>query len=160
MNGGCWPREGKEGGGGNGDSRVVIGQGDGGGATVAADGMGREGREEGMVVMLGEVVAVVVVKVADGGCEFVAFLPFEEELSNLFATALVGRGGLLLVLLLFLVLVVDRAETVLGIACLVFCLCVLGLQLPYALFFEWESFPAVAWEGVSVGRTCGAFTYQ
>jgi hypothetical protein len=95
------------------------------------------------VDMLEGIVAEVV-EVAHGSCEFVPFLPFKEELSNLFATTFIGWGRLLLVFLLFLVLVVDRAETVLGIASLVFCLCMLGLELPHTLFFEGESFPAVA----------------
>jgi hypothetical protein len=129
---------------------VVVREGDGGGTTMAANGVLRERREERLVVMmmegmLGEEgIVAVVVKAAYSCCELVAFLPFEEELSDLLATALIGWGGLLLVLLLFLVLVVDGTETVLGIARLVFCLCMFRLDLPYSFFFEWEGFPAVA----------------
>ena len=66
-----------------------------------------------------------------GDGEFFTLHAFKKKLGNVFTTPLIlGRNNRLL--LLFLVLVVHRAETVIGIHLLVLCLCMFCLDLPDA----------------------------
>lgn len=71
------------------------------------------------------------VKSANSSCELVALLALKKQLSHFFATTLVvwGSHGLLLLLLVF---IVNRAETVLGVYLFMLRFSVLGLHFPYA----------------------------
>jgi hypothetical protein len=84
------------------------------------------------------------IKIADSCSELVSLLPFQEQLRDGFASAFVFGSDNSLILLLVLILVVDRAETVLGVACFVVGFCVLRLDFPYTLLLQGERFPAVA----------------
>jgi hypothetical protein len=75
------------------------------------------------------------VKIANGGRQFVALLPFEKQLSDFFASALIVDSWELFFLFLVLVLVVHRSETVVRVPGLVLRLGVLRFDFPYTLLF-------------------------
>jgi hypothetical protein len=82
------------------------------------------------------------IETLDSGSEFFTLHTFKKKLGNVFATPLIlSRNGRLW--LLFLVLVVHRAETVIGIHLLVLGLCVFCLYLPDAPLVQRQSAPAV-----------------
>lgn len=84
------------------------------------------------------------VELADSSGEIFALHPVKKELSNLFTTAFVLHSGNSFFFFLLLILVVYWAETVLWVACLVFCFCVFSLDLPNALFVKRKRSPAIA----------------
>jgi hypothetical protein len=83
------------------------------------------------------------IKIANSCSELVSLLAFQEQLRNSFASTFVFGSDDGFILLLVLVLVVDRAETVLWVASFVISFCVLRLDFPYTLLLQGERFPAI-----------------
>jgi hypothetical protein len=82
------------------------------------------------------------VKAPDSGGELVAFFAFEEQLGDFFASPLIaGRSYRLF--FLFLVLIMNGAEAILGIDLLVLCFRVFGFDLPNTLLLQRKRSPAV-----------------
>jgi len=87
---------------------------------------------------------LVFVELADSSSELFSFHSVKKELGNLFAAAFIFSSGDSLFFLLFLVLVVNWAETILRVPCLVLCFCVFSLNLPNALVLERKRSPAIS----------------
>jgi len=87
---------------------------------------------------------LIFIKLADSSRELVALHSVKEKLSNLFTAAFIFSCGCRLFFFLFLILVVDWAETVLGVPCLVLSFGVLSLDLPHTLFLKRKRSPAIA----------------
>jgi hypothetical protein len=87
---------------------------------------------------------LIFVELADSSRELVALHPVKEKLSNLFATALIFSCGCGLFFFLLLILIVDWAETILRVPCLVLSFGVLSLNLPHTLFLKRKRSPAIA----------------